>query len=102
MKQWVLGGTYGTDSLQLQDVPIPHPSDYEVLVKFHAASLNFRDIMIANVRPHSSPNTLGIARIEATKLTSKYRDNIISKLRTELFQGEYSGFVLLCHWSSGY
>ncbi|KAK6820426.1 hypothetical protein RU639_007602 [Aspergillus parasiticus] len=48
MKQWVLSGTCGIDSLQLQDVPIPDPGDYEVLVKFHAASLNFRDIMIAN------------------------------------------------------
>ncbi|QMW31671.1 hypothetical protein G4B84_007052 [Aspergillus flavus NRRL3357] len=45
---WVLSGTCGIDSLQLQDVPIPDPGDYEVLVKFHAASLNFRDIMIAN------------------------------------------------------
>lgn len=67
MKQWVLSGTRGTDSLQLQDVPIPEPSDYEVLVKFHAASLNFRDIMIANVRLHHSFDMLGISRIEATK-----------------------------------
>lgn len=66
MKQWVLSGTCGIDSLQLQDVPIPDPGDYEVLVKFHAASLNFRDIMIANVRLHRSYNTLGIPRIEAT------------------------------------
>ncbi|GKZ34036.1 hypothetical protein AbraIFM66950_004171 [Aspergillus brasiliensis] len=48
MKQWVLDGTDGIDSLQLQEVPIPEPGDYEVLVKFHAASLNFRDIMIVN------------------------------------------------------
>ncbi|OJJ74182.1 hypothetical protein ASPBRDRAFT_72658 [Aspergillus brasiliensis CBS 101740] len=48
MKQWVLDGTDGINSLQLQEVPIPEPGDYEVLVKFHAASLNFRDIMIVN------------------------------------------------------
>lgn len=49
MKQWVLEGSQGVESLQLKDVPVPEPGDYEILVKFYAASLNFRDIMIANV-----------------------------------------------------
>ncbi|PWY88269.1 GroES-like protein [Aspergillus heteromorphus CBS 117.55] len=48
MKQWIVQGKKGIDSLELQEVPIPSPEDYEVLVKFHAASLNYRDIVIAN------------------------------------------------------
>ncbi|PWY75312.1 GroES-like protein [Aspergillus sclerotioniger CBS 115572] len=46
MKQWYVQGTNGAESLHLREVPIPVPGDYEVLVKFHAASLNYRDIMI--------------------------------------------------------
>ena len=51
MKQWFIEGSQGDESLQLKDVPYPEPGDYEILVKFYAASLNFRDIMIANVWP---------------------------------------------------
>ncbi|OOG00344.1 hypothetical protein ASPCADRAFT_135903 [Aspergillus carbonarius ITEM 5010] len=47
MKQWFIQGTNGAESLHLREVPIPVPGDYEVLVKFHAASLNYRDIMIS-------------------------------------------------------
>ncbi|CAG8403153.1 unnamed protein product [Penicillium salamii] len=47
MKQWILEGIRGAESLQLKDVPDPEPGDYEVLVKFRTASLNFRDIMIS-------------------------------------------------------
>lgn len=53
MKQWILEGIRGAESLQLKDVPDPEPGDYEVLVKFRTASLNFRDIMISKVRPYS-------------------------------------------------
>lgn len=49
MKQWILKGSQGAKSLQLEEVPTPEPGDYEILVKFHAASLNFRDLMIINV-----------------------------------------------------
>jgi len=31
-----------------EDVPVPEPGEHEVLVKFHAASLNFRDLAITN------------------------------------------------------
>ena len=38
-----------SNSLELQQVPIPEPGEYEVLVKIHAVSLNFRDLMILRV-----------------------------------------------------
>ncbi|WKT53888.1 Polyketide synthase, enoylreductase domain [Fusarium oxysporum f. sp. vasinfectum] len=47
-KQWVLNGSNGFDSLEFQtDAPITSIGDREVLVRFHAASLNFRDLIIA-------------------------------------------------------
>ncbi|EXA30104.1 alcohol dehydrogenase [Fusarium oxysporum f. sp. pisi HDV247] len=47
-KQWVLGGNNGFGSLEFQpDAPVPSIGDREVLVRFHAASLNFRDLIIA-------------------------------------------------------
>ncbi|TVY19615.1 Zinc-type alcohol dehydrogenase-like protein [Lachnellula arida] len=46
-KAWTTHGANGFDSLKFnENVPIPEVSDYEVLVKFHAASLNYRDLII--------------------------------------------------------
>ena len=39
---------FGLDRLALVDRPTPEPAAGEVLVKFHAASLNYRDIMIVS------------------------------------------------------
>lgn len=49
-KQWEMRGeTKGFDELHFIDTPIPNPGQYEVLVKFYAASLNYRDITIPKV-----------------------------------------------------
>ncbi|GJP97095.1 GroES-like protein [Aspergillus niger] len=48
MKQWVVRGSNGADSLHLEEAPIPVPGEYEILIKFHAASLNCRDIMVSS------------------------------------------------------
>ncbi|MEQ1764742.1 MAG: NAD(P)-dependent alcohol dehydrogenase [Pyrinomonadaceae bacterium] len=39
---------FGVDKLALVERPTPEPAAGEVLVKFHAASLNYRDIMIVS------------------------------------------------------
>ena len=39
---------FGIDNLALVDRPQPEPAAGEVLVKFHAASLNFRDLMVVS------------------------------------------------------
>ncbi|KAF7597227.1 hypothetical protein BBP40_008069 [Aspergillus hancockii] len=47
MKQWsVQGKANGFDELVYKDAPVPKVGDNEVLVKFHAASLNYRDLVI--------------------------------------------------------
>ncbi|KAG9236345.1 hypothetical protein BJ875DRAFT_232267 [Amylocarpus encephaloides] len=44
---WTVQGKDGFDSLKFdQATPVPKVSDYEVLVKLHAASLNYRDLII--------------------------------------------------------
>ncbi|KAE8306930.1 hypothetical protein BDV41DRAFT_582844 [Aspergillus transmontanensis] len=45
-QQWVLEGSNGFDSLVLKDAPLPKVGDKDVLVRFHAASLNYRDLLI--------------------------------------------------------
>ncbi|KAE8332889.1 hypothetical protein BDV39DRAFT_215905 [Aspergillus sergii] len=45
-QQWVLEGSNGFDSLVLQEASIPKVGDKDVLVRFHAASLNYRDLLI--------------------------------------------------------
>lgn len=46
-KAWTIEGQDGFESLKLNnEAPIPALSDNEVLVKLHAASLNYRDLII--------------------------------------------------------
>jgi NADPH:quinone reductase-like Zn-dependent oxidoreductase len=49
-KTWVVEGNGSFDSLKfIQDRVLPELTANEVLVKFHAASLNYRDVIIALV-----------------------------------------------------
>lgn len=41
---------FGIDSLELTEREVPKPSEKEVLVKFHAVSLNYRDLMMVTGR----------------------------------------------------
>lgn len=50
MKQWVVETKEKDfDGLSLKEAPVPKAGDYEVLVKLHAASLNYRDLIIPKV-----------------------------------------------------
>lgn len=51
MKQWIVSGKdKGFDELSFGEAPIPKVGENEVLVKFQAASLNYRDLIIPKVR----------------------------------------------------
>ena len=39
---------FGIDNLQMVERDVPRPSANEVLIKFHAVSLNYRDVMVAS------------------------------------------------------
>ena len=47
---WILKEQNGIDGLESIEQALPEVGDFEVLVKVHAASLNYRDIVLANVR----------------------------------------------------
>lgn len=50
-KQWVIASKdKDLDGLQLVDAEVPKCGENEVLVKMHAASLNYRDLAIPKVR----------------------------------------------------
>jgi NADPH:quinone reductase-like Zn-dependent oxidoreductase len=50
MKQWVVEGKdRDFDGLVYQDAPIPAVGESDVLVKFQAVSLNYRDLVIPKV-----------------------------------------------------
>lgn len=58
-KGWAVVGQGSFDNLKFDNQQtLPELSDNEVLVKFHAASLNFRDIMIAQVNNLSLPRSV--------------------------------------------
>ena len=49
-KQWtVTGSDKGFDGLEFRDGKVPDVGDTDVLVKFHAASINYRDLIIPKV-----------------------------------------------------
>ncbi|KAI0190852.1 putative alcohol dehydrogenase [Astrocystis sublimbata] len=76
-RQWILNSQNGFEnSLEYQsDIPVPSHSDLgpkEVLVKMHAASLNYRDLMIATpgtisgpIQPPVIPGCDGAGAVEA-------------------------------------
>lgn len=47
MRQWTLSPRPGFESLTLGEAPVPAPAAGEVLVRVRAASLNYRDLVIA-------------------------------------------------------
>lgn len=53
--QWTVEGKTGFDSLKFHEkVDIPTLGDHDVLVNFHYASLNYRDLVIPKVGLPSS------------------------------------------------
>ena len=47
MKAYQLRPGAGVSELRLADIPVPTPAAHEVLIKTHAASINYRDLMYA-------------------------------------------------------
>jgi NADPH:quinone reductase-like Zn-dependent oxidoreductase len=45
MKFWQIPA-FGIDNLQLAEKPVPQPGPKEVLIKIHAVSLNYRDLLV--------------------------------------------------------
>ena len=62
MKSWRYDSLGTLDGLKLHEEPIPNPGHGEVLVKMRAASLNVRDVMIAEQR-YPVPGKVGVVAL---------------------------------------
>ncbi|KAH6842458.1 alcohol dehydrogenase [Chaetomium sp. MPI-CAGE-AT-0009] len=96
-KAWTVEGNGSFDALKFdKERVLPELSDNEVLVKFHAASLNYRDVIIAlghypfPVAPNVIPGSDGAGEVVAvgSKVT---RFEQGSKVVTLFNQGHYGG-----------
>ena len=61
MKQWQLGRQPGWNNLQLVECPEPSPGPGEVLVRLRAASLNYRDLIVANEQERFTPDRVPLS-----------------------------------------
>ncbi|KLP09766.1 alcohol dehydrogenase [Fusarium fujikuroi] len=94
---WAVVGQGSFDNLKFDtQQPLPELSDNEVLVKFHAASLNFRDIMIAqgtypfDVKPNIIPGSDGAGEVVAVgKKVTRFQEG--SKVMTLFMQTYFGG-----------
>ncbi len=58
---WVFNSQIGIEGLNfLEQLPLPPMKEDEILVKIHAASLNYRELLIAKVKSFPCPMFLSI------------------------------------------
>ncbi|KAK3714960.1 hypothetical protein LTR37_007450 [Vermiconidia calcicola] len=97
MKQWTVTGKGGFDDLKLDEkAPVPEVGDKDVLVKFHAASLNYRDLIITKgqypfpVKDNVVPGSDGAGTVEAVgKQVTRFQKG--DKVLTLFTQGHIAG-----------
>ncbi|CAG8952010.1 hypothetical protein HYFRA_00000746 [Hymenoscyphus fraxineus] len=100
-KQWTLHEQKGIESLVLETASLPKKEDigeYEVLVKLHAASLNYRDLVIARgaknlqIKPGVIPGSDGAGVVlEIGKSVTKFRkgDKVVTHMLPQLLATTY-------------
>ncbi|KAK7188216.1 hypothetical protein DPSP01_001761 [Paraphaeosphaeria sporulosa] len=96
-KQWTIQGKEGFESLKWDEkAPVPSLGDKDVLVKFHAASLNFRDLAIPKgkypfpVKEGVIPGSDGAGVVEAVG-PNVTRFKVGDKVATLFNQGHLAG-----------
>lgn len=72
MKQWVVRDKGSFDSLKLEEVPIPEVGENDVLLKMHAVSLNYRDLMVATVNVTPTTTTPESTRLLLSLITPPF------------------------------
>ncbi|KAI9705444.1 MAG: hypothetical protein M1836_006199 [Candelina mexicana] len=106
-KQWVVEGRNGFDSLKLnQQAELPKLGDHDILVKFHAVSLNYRNLIIPKgqypfpAKEYVVPCSDGAGTVEATGARVT-RFKIGDKVVTLLTQGHLAGSLTPADISTG-
>ncbi|PYH64475.1 zinc-dependent alcohol dehydrogenase family protein, partial [Aspergillus vadensis CBS 113365] len=110
---WILPSQNGIESLQLlEETPVPEIGDNQVLVKVHAASLNYRDIVIArgepklsHFRPGVIPGSDGAGIVEAVgSNVSGFRlgDRVCTHLTSGLPSDKAASWNDVCEFGLGH
>ncbi|KAI0384082.1 zinc-binding dehydrogenase [Hypomontagnella monticulosa] len=95
-RQWNVVGHDGVDALKFTEQPVPQLGDNQVLVKIHGASLNFRDIVIAqgkypwDTKPNVVPGSDGAGTVLAVgRHVTRFQpgDKVITMLNPQLIAG---------------
>ncbi|KAL9001407.1 MAG: hypothetical protein Q9188_005476 [Gyalolechia gomerana] len=106
-KQWTVTGKTGFDSLNFDEkAQIPQLGDHDVLVHFHYASLNYRDLIIPKgkypfpVNDNVVPGSDGAGTVEAVgPRVTQFKPG--DKVVTMLNQAHYAGPVNLAVLNTG-
>ena len=95
MKLWKIQ-SFGIDQLALEDSPPPIPGRGEVLVKIHAISLNYRDLLM--VRGQYNPR-MALPRIPCSDGAGEVVE--IGPEVTGITVGERVAGIFMQHWLDG-
>jgi NADPH:quinone reductase-like Zn-dependent oxidoreductase len=95
MKVWQIQ-SFGIDKLALVDLPQPRPGRGEVLVKVHAVSLNYRDLLM--VRGHYNPK-MAVPRIPCSDGAGEVV--AVGEEVTSTSPGQRVAGIFMQHWLDG-
>jgi NADPH:quinone reductase-like Zn-dependent oxidoreductase len=95
MKVWQIQ-SFGIDQLVLADVPRPRPGRGEVLVKVHAVSLNYRDLLV--VRGHYNPK-MPLPRIPCSDGAGEVVE--VGEEVNDVAVGQRVAGIFMQHWLDG-
>jgi NADPH:quinone reductase-like Zn-dependent oxidoreductase len=95
MKVWQIK-SFGIDALSLEDVSLPHPGRGEVLIRIHAVSLNYRDLLM--VGGHYNPK-LAMPRIPCSDGAGEVVE--VGEGVTGLSLGQRVAGIFMQNWLDG-
>jgi NADPH:quinone reductase-like Zn-dependent oxidoreductase len=95
MKVWQIQ-SFGIDQLVLAEVPRPRPGRGEVLIKVHAVSLNYRDLLM--VRGHYNPK-MPLPRIPCSDGAGEVVE--VGEEVNDVAVGQRVAGIFMQHWLEG-
>src|ERR1700743_2688006 len=95
MKLWKIQ-PFCTDQLSLEDSPPPRPGRGEVLIKVHAVSLNYRDLLM--VRGQYNPR-MALPRIPCSDGAGEVVE--LGEDVNQLSKGQRVAGIFMQHWLEG-
>src|ERR1700691_5670716 len=95
MKVWQIQ-SFGIDKLAWVDLPQPRPARGEVLVKVHAVSLNYRDLLM--VRGHYNPK-MALPRIPCSDGAGEVAE--VGEGVDTVTVGQRVAGIFMQHWLDG-